>query len=268
MNHLQSPQTNIIVIKIGTESLFHGEGRTLGGEKIEKLCADIAHIIKKTSDHIVLVTSWAVGFGRQIIWKETLSHGMVSKQYLASVGQKALMTAYDNYFTKHHIVTGQVLVTHADIEDDEIRKDSVFNVITSHFDMRTLPIVNENDTISTEEMQALGRGADNDQNALLIARLIWAKTLYIITNTNGVYEDRDNANSRIEEIESARLTKCFIDRITWGKSEHGTGGMQSKLEVAREAAAHGIDTHIIDGTHSTLHDHYYGKNYGWTIIRV
>lgn len=80
--------------------------------------------------------------------------------------------------------------------------------------MRSLPIINENDTVSTEEMQALGRGADNDKNALLLARLIGAKSLYIITNTNGVYLDRDNPDSRIEEMESSRLTKSFIEKIT------------------------------------------------------
>lgn len=99
-------------------------------------------------------------------------NGLVSKQYLASLGQKALMTAYDDYFSRLHIITGQVLVTHADIEDDPTRRESLLGVLRSHFLMRTLSIVNENDTISTEEMQALGRGADNDQNALLIAELV------------------------------------------------------------------------------------------------
>lgn len=139
---------------------------------------------------------------------------LISKQYLTSVGQKALMTAYDNYFSKHHIQTGQVLVTHADIEDSVSRANSIRSVLESHFSMHTLPIINENDTTSSEEMQALGRGADNDRNALLIARLIGARTLYIITNTNGVYEDVGNPNSRIESIDASRLTDRFIDNIT------------------------------------------------------
>ncbi len=99
-------------------------------------------------------------------------NGLLSKQYLASLGQQALMTAYGERFSRLHITTGQVLVTHAEIEDDPIRGESVRGVLRGHFLMRTLPIINENDTVSTEEMQALGRGADNDQNALLIARLV------------------------------------------------------------------------------------------------
>lgn len=187
---------------------------------------------------------------------------MVSKQYLASIGQKALMTEYDSLFSKHHIRTGQILVTHADIEDNEIHAKSISSVLGGHFSMRTLPIINENDTTSSEEMQALGRGADNDRNALLIARLIGAKTLYIVTNTNGVYHDKDNPSSRMEFIQAKELSPHFIERIAGGKSEHGTGGMRSKLEVAREAAEYGIETRIIDGMQSTIRDHYYERTHG------
>jgi len=79
---------------------------------------------------------------------------------------------------------------------------------------RTLPIVNENDTISSEEMQALGRGADNDRNALLIAKLAKANVLYIITNTNGVYRDKDKPESRINTLSVDELTDGFIEKIT------------------------------------------------------
>jgi glutamate 5-kinase len=115
-------------------------------------------------------------------------------------------------------------------------------------------------------MQALKRGADNDQNAFLIARLIGAKALYIITNTNGVYQELDNADSRITSISFKELTDGFIKKIAGGKSKNGTGGMQSKLEVAREAAKVGIETYIINGTDSRLLDHYRGNHYGGTII--
>lgn len=153
-------------------------------------------------------------------------------------------------------------MTHADIEDDPVRRESLLAILRGHGIMRTLPIVNENDTISTEEMQALGRGADNDRNALLLAKLIGAKSLYIITNTNGVYSDKARPESRIDEIRWADLSHTFIDRIAGGKSESGTGGMASKLGVAREAAESNIETHIINGIESRLLDHYYDRNYG------
>lgn len=105
--------------------------------------------------------------------KETLPfNGLVAKQYLASIGQKALMQAYEEHFSRFGIFTGQVLLTHADIEDDSTRRESLLGVLKSHLMMGTLPIINENDTISTEEMQVLDQGTDNDQNAFLIAKLV------------------------------------------------------------------------------------------------
>jgi len=84
-------------------------------------------------------------------------------------------------------------------------------------------------------MNQVARGADNDKNALLLARVFGARTLYIITNTNGVYADRDNPDSRIREITSDQLDAAYIHRICGEKSTQGTGGMQSKLAVARAA---------------------------------
>lgn len=257
---------NRIVVKIGTESLFQWEGGVFGGEKMEKACSDISHILHKTSDHVALVSSWAVGFGRLLHTKELNVDDLVKKQYLASLGQQALIAEYAWYFSKTQVTVGGIVVTHADIEDSEDCANALRNVLECYFSLRTLPIINENDAVSWEEMQALKRGADNDKNALLIARLIEAKALYIITNTNGVYQNKDNPNSRIDILRANELTDWFIAKITGGKSEHGTGGMKSKLEVAREAARYGIETRIIDGINSTIRGHYYNKAYGGTII--
>ncbi len=177
------------------------------------------------------------------------------------------MPAYDHYFKKHHIITGQGLITHADIEDHEDRANSLRKVLDIHFQMGTLPILNENDTVSSEELLALERGIDNDKNALLIAELIGARILYIITNTNGVYEKKDNPGSCIPEISYTELTDAFIEEITGEKlGKPGKKGMCTKLEVARAAAKIGIETHIINGTDSKLLDHYRGNHYEGTII--
>jgi glutamate 5-kinase len=124
------------------------------------------------------------------------------------------MLAYKEHFKKHHIIIGQALATHADIEDYENHADSLLGVTKSHFEMRTLLILNENDTLSTEELIALDRGIDNDKNALLHAKLNKAKTLYIITNTNGVYKKKDDPNSWIPEIQYRELTNGYIERLT------------------------------------------------------
>ena len=107
--------------------------------------------------------------------------------------------------------------------------------------------MNENDALSTEEMQALGRGADNDKNAFLLAKLFRARMLVYITNTNGVWANVQDASTRIAEIQSMDLTDLYIQEICRGKSDIGTGGMASKLLIAREAAKMGIHTHIGDG---------------------
>ncbi|NDK19664.1 hypothetical protein GW819_02390 [Candidatus Gracilibacteria bacterium] len=112
----------------------------------------------------------------------------------------------------------------------------------------------------------IGRNADNDRNALLIAKLAKANVLYIVTNTNGVYRDKDKPESRINTLSVDELTDGFIEKITGGKSERGTGGMYSKLMVAREAAENGIETRIIDGTTSTIGNFQYRKDYAGTTI--
>lgn len=96
-------------------------------------------------------------------------------------------------------------------------------------------MINENDPLSTEEMREVGRGADNDKNALLLARLFRANTLVLITNTNGTYEDLERPDSRIKNMKSSLLTDDHIQKLCQGKSLSGTGGMRSKLEVSHEA---------------------------------
>lgn len=189
----------------------------------------------------MLVTSGAVQFGREI------RPDITDKHVLAGIGWGPLTEAYRKKFSEWRIPIATYLATHADIEDDSHRANRFRKTIESSWTNGVLPIVNENDALSTEEMQALGRGADNDKNAFLLAKLFQAKLLIYITNTNGVWQNSHDSTSRIASISPLKLTDFFIAKTCRGKSMNGTGGMASKLTIARDAAKIGIHTHIGDG---------------------
>lgn len=132
--------------------------------------------------------------------------------------------------------------------------------VNAHWKYGVLPIINENDALSEEEMNEVQRGADNDKNALLLAKVFHATQLIIVSNTNGVYKDKDHPDSRIARLCAEELSDDFLTQIcAETKSTSGTGGMISKLRVAREAGMHGIRTSICDGIESGIKDHFSGN---------
>lgn len=240
-----------IIVKIWSESLTNFET----SQKVELLTQGIAQKIREWVK-ILLVSSGAVQFGRKH------SNQTENKQVLAAVGWPHLIHAYAEKFWQKNINVASFLVTHADIEDYQERARTFTETIEATWNAGILPIVNENDPISTEEMREVGRWADNDKNALLIARLFYANKIILITNTNGVYRNPNNPDSRIQKIDTSELTETSINSLCSGKSIAWTGGMQSKLCVAREAGKSGIITHISNGIDSWIHD----LNSGWTTI--
>jgi glutamate 5-kinase len=241
--------TNIIIVKIGTESLVDFED----SEKIKRLIDAIADKNREWI-HILLVTSGAVDFWRKTRW--VIKSQSENKPLLAAIWWDSLMQSYRQKFAEKSTDIAGFLVTHADIEDQSDRRDVFKRTIESAWEQWIIPIINENDALSFEELEALKRWADNDKNALLLARVFWAKQLLFITNTNGVYEDKNMPSTRIARMNYSELTKekigilCPLD----AKSSTGTGGMASKLSIAYEAWTAWINTHIGDGIVSGLHD--------------
>lgn len=135
------------------------------------------------------------------------------------MGQPVLMGRYAEKFQKRKIVTAQILPTHATLEDIESHRTQFIRTVNDIIEAGVLPIINENDALSTAEMQALGRGADNDQNALLVARYLSASDIVLITNTNGFYSDKDDASTRIGKLSSGMMTDDWMDTICGEKSE-------------------------------------------------
>lgn len=247
-----------IIVKVGTESLTHFHT----SEKVANMVRDITRLIQKKI-RVILISSGAVGCGREIVGNK------VSKQVLASIGQPILMGRYADMFQKHQVITAQVLPTHATLEDITDHREQFVRTVNEVLDMWALPIINENDALSTAEMQTLWRGADNDQNALLIARILGATDIILLTNTNGVYRDKTDASSRIKILRAKNITDAWIQTICGEKSKSWTGGMQSKLIIGREFAKNGGITHICDGVTSTIYEHIIGYTvWGGTLIKA
>ncbi|MCA9377329.1 hypothetical protein KC711_00200 [Candidatus Peregrinibacteria bacterium] len=133
------------------------------------------------------------------------------------------MGSYRQKFSDNNIHVAGFLVTHADIADKSERRTMIQESILACLDRNILPIINENDPLSIEEIDALGRGGDNDQNAFLIAKCFQAQDLFLVTNTNGVYENPSDPLSRIAEIRAQDLSDDIITQLCAGKSNTGTG---------------------------------------------
>lgn len=245
------------IVKIGTESLQNFET----SQKVNTLIRDISTLIRDYHEKIILVTSGAVGFGRKIAPEIT------DKHVLAAIGWGPLLEGYRRKFDEEGIVTAGILATHPDIEDFENRRNRLVETINGIHKSGALPIINENDALSVEEMNQVARGADNDKNALLLAKLFRAKHLMIITNTNGVLLDVKNPKLHLSKIDARTLTNEYIASLCGKtKSSSGTGGMQSKLLVAREAAKNHISTVLLNGIDSTILEHFTKSAHGGTEI--
>lgn len=245
-----------IIVKIGTESLsdFHTS------EKVSKMVEDIARLIRQKIQ-VVLVSSGAVWCGKEKIDPNT------DKQVLAAIGQPLLMARYAEKFHQHDITTAQILPSHALLEIEEHQK-TFLQTLRGILDLGILPIINENDPLSTVEMKALGKWADNDQNALLVANLLSANDIILITNTNGVYSDKDNASTRIDTLSPDSITERWMSTICGEKSAAWTGGMRSKLLVGEIFGKKWWVTHICDGLTSWVWEHAMeGESQWWTIIQ-
>lgn len=248
-----------IIVKIWTESLNDFDQNV----KVEKMISDISALMS-AKVRVILVSSWAVWEGMKI------HPALKDKPLLASVWQPILFEKYRQKFAKLRISAAQFLPAHAQIEDDLSYRKMAYDTISSALESWIIPIVNENDPFSSYEMNALRRGADNDKNALLMAQLFWAKSIILITNENGVYADFPNAESRLPIIRGPQITDEYIRTLCSGKSSSGTGGMQSKLEIWREASKKDIRTNICDWITTGVLEHadyeYAGEKWGTVIM--
>lgn len=230
-----------IVIKVGTSTLAHATGR-LNIQRIEELCKVLSDL-KNAGHEIILVSSGAIGMGVGKLNLAGRPDDMPSKQAAAAVGQCELMYTYDKLFTEYSHTVAQILITAPDIKEPA-KKQNFHNTLERLLELHVLPIINENDTVSTEEI-VIG---DNDTLSAEVAASIQADLLIILSDIDGLYDADPRVDSHADLIREVPEINENIMRLAGDKgSPLGTGGMITKLQAAEIATTHGCDVVIANG---------------------
>lgn len=234
-----------VVIKVGSAVLTTRDG--LDGAAINRLADQLAALSDRGLD-VVLVSSGAVAAGRQRIFERTCKKhrngkDMVSRQAASAVGQGRLMHDYDEAFARHGKVTAQVLLTRSGLKLRD-RFLNARNTLERLLEWGVIPIINENDTVSTRELEF----GDNDTLAAMCLGLIGADLFVNMTSADGVFDRNPDGNPDARPIPVIEdIAALDIEAMCDGKSNVGTGGMYSKLRAARRAAQLGVPTLIVTG---------------------
>ena len=236
-----------IVIKIGSSSLTHVETGEVNLMKIEKLVRVISDLRGQGKD-VVLVSSGAIAAGRQALGHHRKPDTLAEKQAFAAVGQARLMMVYQKLFAEYNQTAAQVLLTKDTMVNDSSRYNAQ-NTFDELLNLGTRPIVNENDTVSTSEIPYVDSFGDNDRLSAIVAALIGADLLILLSDIDGLYTDDPRENPEAGFISLVpEITPEFLrmGKDTSG-SDVGTGGMSAKLAAARIATDSGADMVIANG---------------------
>ena len=231
-----------VVVKVGTRVLTHPDG-TLNHDRIDRLAEEI-HTVSQAGRRIVLVSSGAVGAGISLLGLKSRPTDLARLQAVAAVGQVHLIQSYDRIFARHGRRAAQVLLTLDDV-DDRIRYLNVRNTILSIIEFGAIPIVNENDTVSVDELKTTF--GDNDRLAAMVTNLIRAPLLVILSDIEGLYDgDPSLPKSKIvPTIE--KIDEKVLSYVRDRKTGLSKGGMASKLESARMVTSAGENAIIASG---------------------
>ena len=250
-----------IFIKIGTSTLAHSTGR-LNIRRIEQLCKVMSDL-KNSGHEIILVSSGAIGMGVGKLGLGGRPEDIASKQAAAAVGQCELMYVYDKLFAEYNHTVGQLLITGIDIENERHRKNFE-NTLYKLLELGALPIINENDTVSTDEIEI----GDNDTLSAIIASSINAELLVLLSDINGLYNKNPKTHPDAEMIEVVRKITPDIVALSDGKGVLGTGGMATKIKAAELVTKAGCDMVIANGAYpKKLYDIVEGKPVGTRFIK-
>jgi glutamate 5-kinase len=228
-----------ILLKIGSNTLTK-ETNHISRGKIEDIGMQIAAL--KDNYEFVIVSSGAIAAAKQFVKLEAPDNEIFVKQALASIGQPHLMRIFHENFSDLGLHTSQCLLSYSDFEKNET-KVNIVNTIDVLVKNNYIPIINENDTVSTDEIKF----GDNDKLAALTAVLLDVDILIIATNTNGIYTKATIHDTNPETIPLVTDLQTLEKEIGEAKSSHGTGGMQSKIDSAAIAKAAKIETWIVNG---------------------
>ena len=246
-----------IVIKIGTSTLAHPTGH-LNIRRVEQLC-EIMSDIKNAGHELILVSSGAIGMGVGKLGLREKPKDIPSKQAAAAVGQCELMYVYDKLFSEYHHTVAQLLITGDDTASNT-RRFNFTNTLNRLLELGALPIINENDTVATDEI-VIG---DNDTLAAIVARSVHAEMLILLSDIDGLYTADPHTHPDAKLIPVVEEITPEIEMLAGGAgSSLGTGGMLTKVIAAKRATAAGVDMIITNGAHAeVLYDIVEGKPVG------
>jgi glutamate 5-kinase len=230
-----------VVIKVGTSTLTHANGQ-LNLRRIETIAKTLSDL-KNTGKQVVLVSSGAVSAG---IAKAALGHRpttLEEKQAMASIGQSELMKIYDRFFSDYGHKVAQILMTR-DVVDNPVRRTAAENTFNTLLEMGCIPIVNENDAVSTDELTKFG---GNDILSAHVATLCDADILINLSDIDGLYDSDPRKNPDAKFIEKVEDIDAILGFAGGAGTDRGTGGMEAKLTAAKMVTDRGIPMFIMNG---------------------
>ncbi len=228
-----------ILLKIGSNVLTR-ETNHISRGKIEDIARQIAHM--KDDYEFVIVSSGAIAVAKQFVNLESNGKEITVKQALASIGQPHLMRIFQESFRELGLLTSQCLLSYSDFEKKE-SKTNIKNTINVLVKNGYIPIINENDTVATDEIKF----GDNDKLSALTAALLKVDVLIIATNTNGIYTKESIEANNGKTISKTRDIQTLRNQVKKSISLHGTGGMATKIAAAEIAQKANIETWILNG---------------------
>lgn len=256
-----------IVIKIGSSSLTHSETGRLNLRKLEVLARELSDLRNQEKD-VILVSSGAIATGVAALGMHEKPTELKGQQACAAVGQARLMMIYQKLFSEYNQLSAQILMTKNTMVNNVNRKNAqnTFNELLS---LGVIPIVNENDSISTYELQNLEKFGDNDTLSAMVAALVRADLLILLSDIDGLFTDDPNTNPDakfIDVVENLDDNLLNMGKGTSG-SKVGTGGMATKLTAAQIASAAGVDMVIANGADfHIIHKITEGRKYGTLFV--
>lgn len=252
-----------IVIKIGSSSLIHEETGALNLTKLEILVREVSDI-RNMGKEVIVVSSGAIAVGRKAAMLAERPVRIEEKQACAAIGQARLMMIYQKLFMEYNQLAAQILMTKNTVLDN-LNRHNTLNTFHELLRMGAIPIVNENDTIATYEIHF----GDNDTLSAIVAALVEADLLILLSDIDGLYTDDPNQNPNakfIDVVEELDERLLGMGKESSG-SNVGTGGMASKLEAAKLAGAAGVDMVIANGEDfHVIHKIMQGRDHGTLFV--
>lgn len=254
-----------IVIKIGTSTITYEDTGNINLDKLEKFVRILINLRNKGKE-VIVVSSGAVGIGRNVLGLSERPKDRAVRQACAAVGQGRLMMMYEKLFAEYSQLTAQVLLTKESITNHECAKNAR-NTFDQLFDMKVVPIVNENDAISVDE-EMYGNFGDNDTMSAHVAALVDADLLILMSDIEGLYTDDPKKNPQARFVHTVGRIDRELEQMGKGAgTDAGTGGMATKIAAAKIATGAGTDMVIANGANIyTINDVMAGKKVGTLFV--